>query len=148
MDHAAWKDVVALVVSLIGRQPVPMQIFSWLLVAFLALMLIEGLHATFLPRRVVDRIRRRGSLDRESVMPRKHAETEIMTAPSSPRRAALATSAPARNAKRAARIVNRREPPRPKIRRISSYFEYTDAPREALAPQIEIAPQDPVLSEV
>jgi hypothetical protein len=149
VNQAEWKDVVSLVVSLIGRQPVPMQIFSWLLVAFLVLMLIEGLRATFLPRRVVAQIRRRGSLGHEIAIPRhKHAETERVSAVPSPLRSGLAVPASVRNAKRADRTVNRREATRPKIRRMSSYFEYAGAPPEPLAPQIEPAAHDPVLGEV
>jgi hypothetical protein len=147
MNQAEWKDVGSLVVSLIGRQPVPMQIFSWLLVVFLALMLIEGLRATFLPRRVAAQIRRRHLHDLEIVVPKRKQADAVVAAIPSPRRAALAAPASVRNAKRSIRIVNRRETPRPKIRRISSYFEY-EAPHAARAPHIEDAAQDPVLSEI
>ncbi len=145
MNQAEWKDVGSLVVSLIGRQPAPMQIFSWLLIVFALLMLIEGLRATFLPRRVVAQIRRRGPLEEEPAR-RTLASVAPDSAPteSVPRRFNASTTA-ARNAKRVIRTVNRHEPTRPKIRRISSYFEYAGATDGTLAPQIQNDAGDRVL---
>lgn len=146
MNHAEWKDVWSLVVSLIGRQSPPSQIFSWLLIAFALLMLVEGLRTTFLPRRVVAQIHRRNSREHEAGPPRKAASSEPMS-PAAPRAAFTATNA-ARNAKRSDRALNRREPVRPKIRRTSSCFEDAGAWDDALPPQTETGARDPVLAEI
>ena len=53
MSHAGWKDVFNLVVALIGRESAPVQIFIYVGIAFLLLMVAEGLRANFFPWRPV-----------------------------------------------------------------------------------------------
>jgi hypothetical protein len=147
VNQTEWKDVGSLVMALIGRQPVPMQIFSWLLIAFALLMLVEGLRATFLPRRVVAQIRRREPLETDR---RLHLHAPAPATSSStetaPRRLSIGLGM-TRNAKRSVRTINRREPPRPTIRRVSSYFEYAGAPGDQQAPHVETEAQHPALTE-
>jgi hypothetical protein len=141
MNHAEWKDVFAMVASLIGRQSPPAQIFSWLLIVFVVLMVIEGLRATFLPHRVVAQIRRRNPPE----IPFAGRESASPVAAGTPRR--LLSAATSHNTKRIVRALSPHEPPRPTIRRVSSYFEYEDGSQDGLAPQIEADTRDPVLAE-
>jgi hypothetical protein len=48
---AEWKDIWTVASEVVARQPPPIQIFFWLCVAFALLMFVEGLRASFLPRR-------------------------------------------------------------------------------------------------
>ena len=49
MSHAGWGDVWNLVLALMRAQPVQFQILMGLTVAFAAVMIVEGLRASFLP---------------------------------------------------------------------------------------------------
>jgi hypothetical protein len=131
MNHAVWKDVWSLVVSLIGREAPPVQIFLWLVLVFAVLMMIEGLRATFLPRRVVAQIHRRGPLPARSEMGRSTQAEPAATARNAfvPRSRSMALS---RNAKRSIRTIKRQEPSRPTIRRVSSYFEFAEVQGDQL----------------
>lgn len=53
MSHADWSDVLRLTIALVAAQRTPFQIFSWLGLAFGALMFVEGVRASFFPKRAV-----------------------------------------------------------------------------------------------
>jgi uncharacterized protein YjeT (DUF2065 family) len=138
MVQADWKDVVSLAVKLIAREPPPVQIFVWLLVAFAVLMVVEGLRATFLPRRYVSQIQRRaaGSLSIPVGAERPKALSGAPISQTFEARKVRFTPAPpllARNNRLSAAVPRRQETTKPKIRRISSYFVMAEAEPEISA---------------
>jgi hypothetical protein len=51
MSTAGWVDVWNLAVTVTGNEPVPVKILIGLGAAFVAVMFLEGVHASFLPTR-------------------------------------------------------------------------------------------------
>lgn len=51
MNIAAWEDLWRSAVALFAREPIEFRIGAALVAAFLALMVLEGLRASFIPRR-------------------------------------------------------------------------------------------------
>ena len=54
MRTQTWTDVWNLFLDVIARESVPVQIFAGLAVAFIAVMALEGLRASFFPKQIAD----------------------------------------------------------------------------------------------
>ena len=112
---AEWKDIWTVTSQVVAQQPPPIQIFFWMGVVFIVLMVVEGLRASFLPRRF------RGDL--------RPAEANAMQAASPPGTAdmrAFRVRAQYSNATKSRifidRTPRRSQALRPVIRRIPSSF--------------------------
>jgi hypothetical protein len=103
MGVAGWRDIGVLIAQLVAKEPPFVQIAMGLCAAFTALMIVEGLRASFVPRRTE----------------RARAQRSASPRPASP----FFRSAPAnvaklpRNPKRQVNIVKSHRVPRPTIRR-------------------------------
>ena len=120
MGHAGWKNVLDLLLALIGREPAPMQIFIYLMAAFAALMILEGLRANFFPwRSVVPRRDKRRLQQVTAVLAeaplREASAPRDMSSNANPQRAKLALARPV---KRPTQGIRRQKPMRPQIRRM------------------------------
>jgi hypothetical protein len=108
MGVAGWQDIGVLIAQLVAKEPPYLQIAIGLCAAFTALMILEGLRASFLPRRDE----------------RGHSVAARHIAP--PTASPFFRSAPAnaaklpRNPKRETNIVKSHRTPRPTIRRQAS----------------------------
>src|SRR5215475_5196587 len=115
---AEWKDIWTLAFQAVARQPPPLQIFFWLCVAFVVLMFVEGLRASFLPRGSREGAggheTTRAGQPSSSTLAAPNPETVFVRAQrlNTTRNRRLATDAPRRH-----------QAFRPKIRRTSSSFE-------------------------
>jgi hypothetical protein len=145
MSHGGWKDVLDLALSLVARESAPAQIFITLMLAFAALMMLEGLRANFFPWRPVAprRDRRRPQIvgDGAAAAPRAQA--------SAPREAASVEIRPrlqlslARPVKRPSQGMRRQKPTRPKIKRMPPLEPSEPAPTLAFAAVNEDMPVTP-----
>jgi hypothetical protein len=117
--QANWGDVWKLALSVFAQQRIEVQILLGLLAAFLAIMVIEGLRASFFPRR------------REAASPPAgEAEEKIVFIPQPPPQAMAAApsqsfaarpiAAPPPSLKRKTASIRRHKPTRPIIRRMTS----------------------------
>ena len=133
MSHAGWGNIWNLVLALVRAQPIQIQILVGLGLAFLAVMVLEGLRASFLPgyRALPHHPYIRNTVPSES---RKQTVT-ASSAPSAEMRSVIARmpapfrpreiARPQFNLKRAKFAVSRHSAERPKIRR-ASLSEFTD----------------------
>jgi len=49
-----WMEIGKSAVALINAQPIQFQVFSWLIVAFVVVMFLEGIRSSFFRRRNYD----------------------------------------------------------------------------------------------
>jgi hypothetical protein len=54
MSTRSWGDLWNLLITLMSREPIFVQIMFWLGLAFLAVMVLEGLRSSFAPKRAID----------------------------------------------------------------------------------------------
>jgi hypothetical protein len=145
MSHAEWKDVLDLALALIARESAPAQIFIFLLLAFTALMVLEGLRANFFPWRSVvprrDKRRAQTLADGPVEASRAHASAPRETA-SVENRPRLQLSL-ARPVKRPSQGMRRQKPTRPQIKRMPPLEPSEPAPTLAFAAVNEDTPVAP-----
>ena len=141
MSAAGWKDVLNLALGLIAREPAPAQIFIYLMIAFAALMIAEGLRANFFPWRPVSPRRDRRARE-ANVVATAPPVAQAMPA----KREARLQFLVARNVKRPTEGMRRHKPMRPQIRRMppAAFPDLPDAshvftPVNEDAPNLEIA---------
>ncbi len=121
MSTTDWREIGVLIARMVVKQPPFVEIVVCLGAAFFALMILEGLRASFVPRRAE---REHGRAERRSS---KREE-------SAPARNAMANAVrPPPNPKRSMNIVKPHSPPRPVIRRDMS--APPEAPDENNLPQ-------------
>ena len=108
---AEWKQIWTIASAIIARQPPPIQIFLWLGVAFVALMLLEGLRASFLPRRPREDWSRRAK--------DKTHQTSALSSPGEPFFVRAQRLNAAKNRKLESEAPRRHQAIRPKIRRVN-----------------------------
>jgi hypothetical protein len=128
MSHAEWKDVVVTAVGLINRQPTPFQIFTWLGIAFVAVLVIEGFRVNFFPARRAYAV---------PTVARAAAQGMLQDRPA--QRKFQVRVGKTHNAKKSVVATRRQSPPKPQIRRIPSLAnrmapvvttrEYADSPQ-------------------
>jgi len=111
--------------ALIGRQPPAVQIFSGLGLAFAALMLVEGLRASFLPRRFDGNAAKKSGDATSSAQMRQEEPRTLLLSRGIDRSRPL----PPRNRKLSMDAPRRHSGMKPKIRRISSAFDLVE-PRD------------------
>ena len=118
-----WKEIWMIVSTMIMRQQPPVQIFICLGLAFTLLMFVEGLRASFLPRRSHD-------VARPRIASRPHEPPKALPPGGSGETSASWTPHlnAARNPKRVADPPRHHQAFKPKIRRISSL--------EVVAPEV------------
>jgi len=132
MSHAGWGDIWNLGLALVRAQPVHIQILIGLGVAFLAVMVLEGLRASFLPGY---RALPHHPYIRNNVPSESRKQTVTASAPGAEMLSAIARmpapfrpreiARPQFNLKRTKFAASRRSAERPKIRR-DSLSEFTD----------------------
>ena len=148
MSHAGWKDVLDLALALIARESAPAQIFIFLMLAFVALMVLEGLRANFFPWRPVAprRGKRQAAIVEDALAeaPRVHAAARRETA-SIEKRPRLQLSL-ARPVKRPSQGMRRQKPTRPQIKRMPPLEPSEPAPTLAFAAVNEDTPVTPVVT--
>ena len=121
MSGSDWREIGVLIARMVVKQPPFVEIVICLGVAFFALMILEGLRASFVPRRAEhqpDRAERRSSR-REGSAPARNAMANAVKPPPNP--------------KRSTNTVKPHSPPRPIIRRDMS--APPEAPDESNLPQ-------------
>lgn len=118
---AEWKEIWTLASAMIARQPPPIQIVVGLCAAFVALMVVEGLRASFLPRRLQDNPRPREPRCAEEPADPSNA------AQSKPTFARSQRFGVTRYRKVEEATPRRHQAFRPKIRRVSASFEMSHA---------------------
>lgn len=106
MGHAGWADIWSLLLAHIGAQAIEVRILIGLGAAFTALMIVEGLRASFLPRRAMPSA---GVASKPAGVLRP--EKTVTHAPFRPR------PAPAAVPKRAKVAVKAHQTERPRIKR-------------------------------
>jgi hypothetical protein len=139
MSHAGWGSVWNLVLALLRAQPVQIQILIGLAVAFLAVMVLEGLRASFLPgyralphhpyiRNTVPSAPRKQAGTANTPSAEMRSVTARVPAPFRPREVVR----PPFNLKRAKPDVSRHSTERPKIRRdtLGGFADYFSQPYE------------------
>jgi hypothetical protein len=95
---SGWREIGMAIADMVAKEPPYIQIAIGLSVAFVALMILEGLRASFVPRRT--------------------SETSIRFPSARPAfRSAPGNEKPPRNPKRSDNIVKPHRAPRPTIRR-------------------------------
>jgi hypothetical protein len=146
MSYAEWKDLGVHAVGLISREPPPAQIFIWLSIAFLVLMVIEGLRANFLPARRSQRgssraLRVQSAMYQDATFSREASGSET----ASVRR----PTSQLRNHKRLVGEVRRTQAFRPGIRRIPNALDWQGAvdAAESEATVAEHGDKAPILFE-
>jgi hypothetical protein len=115
MNHAGWGDVWRVAIATIATEPVWMQLALALGAAFAAVMCLEGIRASFFPRRYAATLVRRSMPD-SGVLSRPSVDEA-----SSPDRAkygAMPRSV-VKNRKLVLSSVNRHRPLKPRIQRIA-----------------------------
>jgi hypothetical protein len=144
MSYAAWKDLGLRAVALISHEPPPTQIFIWLFIAFLALMVLEGLRANFLPARR----RNSGSGRAPKTQPAAAVERQTSTDADSFDTASLRRPVPQlRNPKRQKADIRRTKPVRPGIRRTPNAVDWQDVSATDTVQAPLIAAGAPILFE-
>ena len=98
MHHAGWSDIWNLALACFGAETIETRLAIGLIVAFLMLMVVEGLRVSFLPARRPTRVA-------------EPAQVKQAVEPFRPR-PAIEARRPKRN-----KMVNRHRAERPKIRR-------------------------------
>lgn len=104
MSVTGWRDIGVLIARLMAKEPPYLAIAIGLCVAFALLMIMEGLRASFLPRRTEHE-----SSHREQSMPHL-ASADFRSAP-------VNIAKLPRNPKRQLNVVKSHRMPRPAIRR-------------------------------
>jgi len=117
---AEWRDIWTVAYAVVARQPTPVPIFVWLGVAFFVLMIVEGLRASFLPRR----FRREGRLP-EAMHAKELSPSSMARAKPEPIFVRAQRSGLMRNRKLVDTTPRRHQAFRPKIRRITPSSEMT-----------------------
>jgi len=117
MVHSSWGDVWRLALGVFAGQRIEVRILIGLLAAFLALMVIEGLRASFFPKR--HETPATPEPEERIVFISKPPSPEAMALPQAPPQsfAARRANVPPPNPKRAVLSVRRHKPTRPIIRR-------------------------------
>jgi hypothetical protein len=110
---SGWREIGMVIAGTVAKEPPFIQIAIGLSVAFAALMILEGLRASFVPRRTSE-----PSIRVQSARPAFH---------SAPGKAAT----PPRNPKRSENIVKLHRAPKPIIRRNT-----VKAPEESATPSL------------
>ena len=105
MSVVGWRDIGVLIAQLVAKEPPYLQIAIGLCAAFTALMILEGLRASFLPRRT-----ERGPSRIEPPSSQISASPHYRSAPANVVKLH-------RNPKRELNIVKSHRVPRPVIRR-------------------------------
>jgi len=121
---AEWNEMWSAATALIGRQPPAVQIFGGLGLAFTALMFVEGLRASFLPRRFDGNAAKRSSVAISGVQMGQEKPRTLLLSSGVERSRALQQ----RNRKLTTDAPRRHRGMKPIIRRMSSPFD-RDQPR-------------------
>ena len=117
MSGAGWKDIGDLIVALVAKEPPFVQVVIGLGAAFSALMFIEGLRASFIPRRAESKPGRNPTRRSRFAAPPKadHSQT-YRSVPGRNKNSNPTRDTLPGNAKRRESAVKPYRAPRPKIR--------------------------------
>jgi hypothetical protein len=131
--QASWSDVWKLGLSVFAQQSIEVQILIGLAAAFCAVMVIEGLRASFFPRRRAAAIQPIAKPEQQAVfIPQPPAPQAMAIAPSQSF-AAKRLAAPSPSLKRKLSSVRRHKTTRPIIRRMANGAELTGHDQEMTA---------------